>query len=110
MAETTTAIFPVPATGITHDAVAVLQTNGSSRDTSRIIADLKEALEFVQQRVVNREEVIEQIFLALLIGEHILIESRTGVGKTLLAEQVFRMFEGARTFKVQASKEQQPDT
>ena len=109
MAETKTAIFSVPGTG-TNDRVPTLHANGSERDTSRIIASLKEALEFVQQRVVNREEVIEQVFLALLIGEHILIESRTGVGKTLLAEQVFRMFEGARAFKVQASKEQQPDT
>ena len=116
MAETTTAI---PGSGIrgpgTEKLITWAPDPGSripdpEQNTSRIIADLKEALEFVQQRVVNREEVIEQIFLALLIGEHILIESRTGVGKTLLAEQVFRMFEGARTFKVQASKEQQPDT
>src|SRR5579883_466615 len=85
-------------------------TNGASRDMSAIIVDLNEALEFVQERIVNREEVVEQIFLAMLIGEHVLLESRTGVGKTLLAEQIFRMFEGARTFKVQASKEQQPDT
>src|SRR5580692_1893876 len=84
--------------------------NGTARDTSAIIAGINGAIEFVQERVVNREEVVEQIFLAMLTGEHILLESRTGVGKTLLAEQVFRMFEGARTFKVQASKEQQPDT
>lgn len=89
---------------------SAIHTNGSAPDTTALIASLKEAIEFVQERVINREEVIEQIFLALLIGEHVLIESRTGVGKTLLAEQVFRMFEGARTFKVQASKEQQPDT
>jgi MoxR-like ATPase len=74
------------------------------------IRDLKSAMEFVERRVINRSEVVEQIFLALLLGEHILIESRTGVGKTLLADQVFAMFDGARTFKVQASKEQQPDT
>ena len=74
------------------------------------IKELKSAMEFVERRVINRSEVVEQIFLALLLGEHVLIESRTGVGKTLLAEQVFAMFDGARTFKVQASKEQQPDT
>jgi MoxR-like ATPase len=74
------------------------------------IADLKEAMAFVENRVINRTEIVEQIFLALLVGEHVLIESRTGVGKTLLAEQVFAMFTGAQLFKVQASKEQQPDT
>jgi MoxR-like ATPase len=74
------------------------------------IREMKSAMEFVERRVINRSEVVEQIFLALLLGEHVLLESRTGVGKTLLADQVFAMFEGARTFKVQASKEQQPDT
>ncbi len=74
------------------------------------IARLKAAMEFVERRVINRSEVVEQVFLALLVGEHVLIESRTGVGKTLLADQVFAMFSDARIFKVQASKEQQPDT
>ncbi len=71
---------------------------------------LKAAAQFIGQRVVNREEVIEQAFCALLTGEHMLLQSRTGVGKTLLAEQIFGMFDGARIFRVQASKEQQPDT
>ncbi|HYM19755.1 MAG TPA: AAA family ATPase [Candidatus Kapabacteria bacterium] len=81
---------------------------GYKRET--FINELKAAMEFVEQRVINRTEVVEQIFLALLTGEHVLIESRTGVGKTLLADQVFAMFSGMRIFKVQASKEQQPDT
>ncbi|MBN1447420.1 MAG: AAA family ATPase [Bacteroidetes bacterium] len=42
--------------------------------------------------------------------EHALIQSRTGAAKSLLAQQIFRMFEGANLFMVQASKEQQPDT
>jgi len=72
--------------------------------------ELKAAAAFIGQRVINREEVIEQAVCALLTGEHILLQSRTGVGKSLLAEQMFSMFEGARIFRVQASKEQQPDT
>jgi MoxR-like ATPase len=79
-------------------------------DAEQIVRDINWAIDFVATRVIHREEVIEQIFLALLIGEHVLIESRTGVGKTLLADQVFQMFDGANIFKVQASKEQQPDT
>jgi hypothetical protein len=88
----------------------VVSTEQPNFDTKKIIADLRRAMEFVEERMINRKEVVEQIFLAMLLGEHVLIESRTGVGKTLLAEQVFAMFEGARIFKVQASKEQQPDT
>lgn len=75
-----------------------------------IALKLKNAATFIGGRVVNREEVIEQAFCALLTGEHLLLQSRTGVGKTLLAEQIFGMFSGARVFRVQASKEQQPDT
>lgn len=75
-----------------------------------IALKLKEAAQFIGQRVVNRDEIIEQAFCALLTGEHLLLQSRTGVGKTLLAEQIFAMFEGARVFRIQASKEQQPDS
>lgn len=75
-----------------------------------IAKELKEAAWFVGQRVINREEVIEQAMCALLTAEHLLLQSRTGVGKSLLAEQIFNMFEGGRLFRVQASKEQQPDT
>lgn len=79
-------------------------------NTQQAILDLQDAIEFVNKRVINRAEVVEQIFCAILTGEHALIQSRTGVGKSLLTEQVFMMFRGARYFKVQASKEQQPDT
>ncbi len=75
-----------------------------------IAKELKDAAWFIGQRVINREEVIEQAFCALLTAEHMLLQSRTGVGKSLLAEQIFSMFEGSRLFRVQASKEQQPDT
>ncbi|GDX65471.1 AAA family ATPase [Chlorobiota bacterium] len=75
-----------------------------------IALTIKQAQEFVARRVINREEVIEQAFCAFLTGEHLLLQSRTGAGKSLLAEQLFACIEGARTFRVQASKEQQPDT
>lgn len=79
-------------------------------NTEQIIEDLRTAIEFVERRVINRTDVIEQIICALLTREHALIQSRTGAGKSLLAGQIFAMFEGAHVFKVQASKEQQPDT
>ncbi|HVZ41249.1 MAG TPA: AAA family ATPase [Candidatus Kapabacteria bacterium] len=79
-------------------------------NSQQVILDLQDAIDFVNRRVINRTDVIEQLFCALLTGEHALIQSRTGVGKSLLTEQVFLMFTDARYFKVQASKEQQPDT
>lgn len=82
----------------------------TTHSIEEIARDLKEAAIFIGQRVINREEVIEQAICALLTAEHLLLQSRTGVGKSLLAEQIFAMFEGAHVFRVQASKEQQPDT
>ena len=76
----------------------------------KTILHLQDAIDFVNRRVINREEAVEQIFCALLTAEHALIQSRTGVGKSLMVDQIFRMFDGAQTFRVQASKEQQPDT
>ena len=86
------------------------QARATSGSIEEIAKELKDAAWFIGQRVINREEVIEQAFCALLTAEHLLLQSRTGVGKSLLAEQIFAMFEGARLFRVQASKEQQPDT
>ena len=79
-------------------------------DFQRTIQELQNAIEFVNSRLINREEVIEQIFCAILTGEHALIQSRTGVAKSLMTEQIFSLINGAKYFKVQASKEQQPDT
>ncbi|HVK39537.1 MAG TPA: AAA family ATPase [Candidatus Kapabacteria bacterium] len=79
-------------------------------NVQQIIIDLQDAMDFVNGRVINRGDIVEQIFCALLTAEHALIQSRTGVGKSLLTEQIFMMFGDARYFKVQASKEQQPDT
>ncbi|MDX9758294.1 MAG: AAA family ATPase [Bacteroidota bacterium] len=73
-------------------------------------AMFRDAIDYVNRRIINRAEVIDQIFAAMLMREHALIQSRTGAAKSLLAQQIFRMFDGAHVFQVQASKEQQPDT
>ncbi len=74
------------------------------------ITTFRNAIDFVNRRIINRTDVVDQLFCALLAREHALIQSRTGAAKSLLVMQVFTMFEGADLFKVQASKEQQPDT
>lgn len=75
-----------------------------------MVTEVRDAMAFVDRRAINRTEVVKKIFCALLTREHVLLAARTGVGKSLIANQVFAMFEGARVFQVQASKEQQPDT
>ncbi len=79
-------------------------------DLDRAVTEVRDAMAFVDRRAINRTEVIKKIFCALLTREHVLLAARTGVGKSLIANQVFAMFSGARIFQVQASKEQQPDT
>jgi len=74
------------------------------------VAAVRRAMAFVERRAINRTEVVKKIFCALLTREHVLLAARTGVGKSLLANQIFAMFSGARVFRMQASKEQQPDT
>jgi MoxR-like ATPase len=74
------------------------------------VLELKDAIRFVNSVVLHRKKPINQIFLALMCGEHVLIQSRTGAAKSLLARQVFSMFDTRDVFMVQASKEQQPDT
>ncbi len=74
------------------------------------VTAIRDAMAFVERRAINRSEVIRKMFCALLTREHVLLAARTGVGKSLLANQIFAMFEGARIFRMQASKEQQPDT
>ena len=76
----------------------------------RAVTEIRDAIAFVERRAVNRADVVKKMFCALLTREHFLLQARTGVGKSLLANQVFAMFDGARIFQVQASKEQQPDT
>lgn len=75
-----------------------------------MVTEVRDAMAFVDRRAINRSEVVKKIFCALLTREHVLLAARTGVGKSLIANQVFAMFEGGRVFQVQASKEQQPDT
>ena len=75
-----------------------------------VIDRFRTAIAFVNRRIINRTEVIDQIFSAMLMREHALIQSRPGAANSLLAQQIFRMFDGASVFQVQASKEQQPDT
>ncbi len=59
--------------------------------------------------VIGRGEIIRQAIFAILTGEHMLLLSRTGMAKSYLATSVFNIFEGARIFSAQASKDQTPD-
>ncbi|MGA1824467.1 MAG: AAA family ATPase [bacterium] len=70
---------------------------------------VNELIEFISKQVIGRDELIKQSFFAILTGEHQLILSRTGMAKTLLAQQIFSSFEDARLYEKQLTKDTMPD-
>jgi len=81
----------------------------SHYDIPSIISLLQWHMNRISQKVIGREEIIEQIIYAILTGEHLLLLSRTGMAKSYLANHVFSIFENVRIFSAQASKDQTPD-
>ncbi len=63
-----------------------------------LFADLSNVL-------VERDDALEAVQLAILSSQNILLLGLPGVAKSMLAEQVFKRIKGARFFKVQMMKE-----
>ncbi len=78
-------------------------------DIPTIIEYLNWHMGNVGEIVIGRGEIIRQAIYAILTGEHMLLLSRTGMAKSYLATSIFNIFEGARLFAAQASKDQTPD-
>lgn len=94
----------------------VVRKPDASKQTTPILYDVPTIVDYLNwhmkrigERVVGRDEVIRQAVFAILTGEHILFLSRTGMAKSFLANNIFSIFEGARVFSSQASKDQTPD-
>ncbi|HOK02266.1 MAG TPA: AAA family ATPase [Spirochaetota bacterium] len=78
-------------------------------DIPTIVEYLNWHMNNISQAVIGREDIIRQAIFAILTGEHMLLLSRTGMAKSYLASSIFNIFEGARVFSSQASKDQTPD-
>jgi MoxR-like ATPase len=74
-----------------------------------IVESLKKHIDHINSYIIGREDIILQAIFALLTGEHMLILSRTGMAKSYLANAIFSIFDSARVFSSQASKDQTPD-
>ncbi|MDP8254695.1 MAG: AAA family ATPase [Candidatus Alcyoniella australis] len=76
-----------------------------------IIEALRHQLARVSENVLGREEIIEQFTFALLTRNHQLMLGRTGIAKSLLATEIFRIFDprGVTTFMIKASVEDTKD-
>ncbi len=78
-------------------------------DIPTIVEYLNWHMNNVGEIVIGRGDIIRQAIYAVLTGEHMLLLSRTGMAKSYLAQSIFNIFEGARIFSSQASKDQTPD-
>ena len=78
-------------------------------DIPTIVEYLNWHMSKVGEIVIGRGDIIRQAIYAILTGEHMLLLSRTGMAKSYLATSIFNIFEGARVFSAQASKDQTPD-
>lgn len=87
----------------------IKQTPESEFDIPAIIEYLSWHMGNINENIIGREEIISQAIYAILTGEHMLLLSRTGMAKSYMANSIFNIFEGARVFSSQASKDQTPD-
>lgn len=87
----------------------IKQTPESEYDIPSIIEYLNWHMRSINENIIGREEIINQAIYAILTGEHMLLLSRTGMAKSYMANSIFNIFEGARVFASQASKDQTPD-
>jgi len=100
----------IPRKTIQHSATPVLKMIPEAEyDIPTIVEYLNWQMGNVGERVIGRGDIIRQAIYAILTGEHMLLLSRTGMAKSYLATSVFNIFEGARIFTAQASKDQTPD-
>ncbi len=94
----------VPEPGVTQEL-----SQRAKHDVATIVEYLRWHMDQISLKVIGREDVIKQAIFSILTGEHMLLLSRTGMAKSFLAGYIFKIFEGARVFSSQASKDQTPD-
>jgi len=70
---------------------------------------MKRFLADVSERMVNRQVIVNQMGLAMLAGQHILLKGPPGIGKSMLASLVLGGIKGASVFKLQLARDMSPD-
>ncbi len=79
----------------------------SASDVGRVKEAAEKLLRNVNRVIVGKAETIQQVFIALLSGGHVLIEDVPGVGKTLLARAMARSV-GCRFKRIQCTPDLLP--
>jgi len=81
------------------------ETEGLPLELREGLARVARARDLLNERFVNRAEVIRTLFYALFTGHHCLLLGRTGSAKSLLVNQILGALEanGSRLFSIKAS-------
>lgn len=77
-----------------------VRDNSSSQSTAQLFATVEALLENVSEVVLGKRDVARLCLVALLAGEHILLEDVPGVGKTLMGKALSRSI-SARFSRIQ---------
>jgi MoxR-like ATPase len=75
----------------------------------KAITRFNSAFEQVKNIVLDRSEEIDALKLCILIKEHMMMEGRYGIAKSMLAEEVCRRIVGSKLFEIQLMKGTQTD-
>jgi MoxR-like ATPase len=80
-------------------------------DYQAIIGKMREEFARVADKVIGRDLIILQFACALLTRQHVMLLGRTGIAKSMLANELFEVFKasGAKTFAIKASAEDTKD-
>ncbi len=83
----------------------------SCYDNQVIVEKIQHEFGRVCEKVIGREVNIVQFACALLTRQHLLLLGRTGIAKSMLANELFEIFKasGAKTFTIKASAEDTKD-
>lgn len=94
-----------------NELETVDKTEPEVLDYRRTIRKIKNNALAVGEKVIGREEIITQFVFALVTGNHQLLLGRTGIAKSMLADELFRMFTPSDTsiFRIKASVEDTKD-
>src|ERR1051326_7735420 len=81
----------------------------SQVDIKKAIDDFNGAFQQVKDIVVERSEEIDALKLCILVRQHMMLEGRHGIAKSMLAEEAFQRITGTKLFEIQLMKGTQSD-
>jgi len=74
-----------------------------------LVERLLQGNERIGARILFRASELDVLQLALLVGQHVMLDGPPGTAKSMLAQSVFSLIEGGQVFKLRLDKGVQPD-